>query len=162
MVGDVLESRVLLQHEALTVATTPALLARLWDRAREALPDECAGILLGRTAEASVEVLEHWPLEAGEASAAHAWLPAESWLRATWHSREAHPGLEWVGWYHTHPGHGVFLSGPDLELHLTKFHPAAWPHATAWVLDPINGTWGVFRALPEGDALVRMTLVTEA
>ena len=151
-----------LRHEGLEVSMPAELLDRLWIRAREAWPAECAGVLLGRVSEKVVEVTEHWVLEASSASHAHAWLPAESWLRAAWHSREAHPGLEWVGWYHTHPGHGIFMSDPDRELHLTKFHPAATPHATAWVLDPVNGTWGVFRALSEDAALVRMTQQKEA
>jgi proteasome lid subunit RPN8/RPN11 len=153
---------VRLQHETLRVSMVASLLDLLWHRAREALPAECAGVLLGRPGEGDVEVVEHWPLESGSASHVHAALPAESWIRAAWDSRQMHPDLEWVGWYHTHPGHGIFLSGPDRELHLTKFHPVACPHATAWVLDPVNETWGVFRALNEGEALVRMTRLMEA
>ena len=151
-----------LRHEGLEVSMPAELLDRLWIRAREEGPAECAGVLLGRVCETAVEVAEHWDLEASSVSQAHAWLPAESWLRAAWQSRQAHPDLEWVGWYHTHPGHGIFLSEPDRELHMTKFHPAACPHATAWVLDPVNGTWGVFRALSEDAALVRMTQQMEA
>lgn len=50
-------------------------------------------------------------------------------------------GLSIVGWYHTHPGFGVFLSGTDkntMSLHFSK------PSSVAIVLDPIRGTSGFF------------------
>ncbi len=29
----------------------------------------------------------------------------------------AHPDLQLIAWFHTHPGHGLFLSEPDLKIH---------------------------------------------
>ena len=46
-----------------------------------------------------------------------------------------------VGWYHTHPGFGVFLSGMDLFIQDNFFN---LPWQIAWVYDPIAGTDGVF------------------
>ena len=34
---------------------------------------------------------------------------------------QANPGLELVGWFHTHPGHGLFLSEADKEGHYELF-----------------------------------------
>lgn len=50
---------------------------------------------------------------------------------------------EWlmVGWYHSHPGFGVFLSANDRHLH-TYFFPMAFH--LAWVLDPADGQDGWF------------------
>ncbi|MCB0836338.1 MAG: hypothetical protein KDE26_03525 [Bacteroidetes bacterium] len=31
--------------------------------------------------------------------------------------KEEFPNLEVIGWFHTHPGHGLFLSRPDLNIH---------------------------------------------
>ena len=31
--------------------------------------------------------------------------------------REKYPQLRIIGWFHTHPGHGLFLSKPDLKIH---------------------------------------------
>lgn len=34
---------------------------------------------------------------------------------------ESHPGYLLVGWFHTHPGHGLFLSRSDLRIHKGHF-----------------------------------------
>ena len=46
-----------------------------------------------------------------------------------------------VGWYHTHPGFGIFLSDYDTFIH-RNFFPAAWQ--AALVLDPLSGESGFF------------------
>ncbi|MCB9418235.1 MAG: hypothetical protein H6667_00405 [Ardenticatenaceae bacterium] len=46
-----------------------------------------------------------------------------------------------VGWYHTHPGFGIFLSGMDLFIH-QNFFTQIWH--TALVLDPIAKRSGFF------------------
>lgn len=56
--------------------------------------------------------------------------------------REArYPSLQPVGWYHSHPGFGIFLSSIDLHSHYTVF--CAGPFL-AIVLDPVQKTDGVF------------------
>lgn len=52
-----------------------------------------------------------------------------------------HPGREIVGWYHTHPGMGVFLSGYDVWLH-EHFFPSPWQ--VALVVEPRAGEGGFF------------------
>ncbi len=46
-----------------------------------------------------------------------------------------------VGWYHTHPGFGIFLSGMDQFIHQNFF---TQPWHVALVLDPIAKTSGYF------------------
>ncbi len=46
-----------------------------------------------------------------------------------------------VGWYHTHPGFGIFLSGMDLFIH-QNFFTQIWH--VALVLDPVARTSGFF------------------
>lgn len=46
-----------------------------------------------------------------------------------------------VGWYHTHPGFGIFLSGMDLFIH-QNFFTQVWH--VALVLDPVARTSGFF------------------
>ena len=46
-----------------------------------------------------------------------------------------------VGWYHTHPGFGIFLSGMDLFIHQNFF---VQPWHIALVLDPVAHTSGFF------------------
>lgn len=52
------------------------------------------------------------------------------------------PGQDVLGWYHTHPALGVFLSGQDLFIQRSFF---GGPHQVALVVDPTINTWGVFR-----------------
>ena len=52
-----------------------------------------------------------------------------------------HPGREIIGWYHTHPGMGVFLSGYDVWLH-EHFFPEPWQ--LALVVEPRAGEGGFF------------------
>ena len=52
-----------------------------------------------------------------------------------------HPELQILGWYHTHPGFGIFLSGMDLFIHENYF---SGEHQLAFVYDPIGGDEGLF------------------
>lgn len=59
-------------------------------------------------------------------------------------AREA-PELAVVGWYHTHPGLGVFLSGTDQHTHAHHFRQ---PWQFALVHDPASGDTGCFKGMP--------------
>lgn len=52
-----------------------------------------------------------------------------------------HVGRRIVGWYHTHPGFGIFLSPMDLFIHENFFGD---PEQLALVYDPLGGDEGVF------------------
>lgn len=57
-------------------------------------------------------------------------------------ARDKHfPDLQIVGWFHTHPGYGVFLSKYDVFLHKSSF-PEPWQ--VAYVTDPIARKAGIF------------------
>ncbi len=58
---------------------------------------------------------------------------------------EHYPDKETVGWYHTHPRMGVFLSQYDTWLH-TYFFPEKWQ--VALVIEPFNGLGGFFIRQP--------------
>ena len=65
---------------------------------------------------------------------------------ATWNHIQAvmdrdHPEQKILGWYHTHPGFGIFLSSMDLFIHGNFF---ASPEQLALVYDPLSGEQGVF------------------
>lgn len=52
-----------------------------------------------------------------------------------------YPGQKIVGWYHTHPSMGIFLSHYDTWLH-RNFFPEPWQ--VALVVEPISATGGFF------------------
>lgn len=51
------------------------------------------------------------------------------------------PKLKIVGWFHTHPGFGIFLSSYDLFIH-QNFFDLSWQ--VAYVVDPVNNQRGFF------------------
>ncbi|WP_420630747.1 Mov34/MPN/PAD-1 family protein [Candidatus Leptofilum sp.] len=67
----------------------------------------------------------------------------ESWRYMTDKLHERYPDetAVIVGWYHTHPGFGIFLSGMDLFIH-QNFFTQIWH--VAYVLDPRAQTSGFF------------------
>jgi proteasome lid subunit RPN8/RPN11 len=60
----------------------------------------------------------------------------------------AHEGKKLVGWYHTHPGFGVFLSDRDQFIHGSFFD---LPFQVAFVYDPKSREHGMF-AWRDGEA----------
>lgn len=47
-----------------------------------------------------------------------------------------------VGWYHSHPGHGLFLSQTDLDTHMEFFQFS--PYALSLVVEPSTGEFGIW------------------
>jgi len=65
----------------------------------------------------------------------------DSWAHINRVKDSDYPDQDIVGWYHTHPGFGIFLSDYDTFIH-RNFFPAAWQ--VALVLDPLSGELGFF------------------
>ncbi len=65
----------------------------------------------------------------------------DSWEEITRERDRLHPESDIVGWYHTHPSFGIFLSHHDLFIHQHFF---AQPLQVAYVVDPINQSRGFF------------------
>lgn len=66
---------------------------------------------------------------------------AETWIDIL-KSRHTEPQKRSLGWYHSHPGIGVFLSGTDEFTHQSFFSSQPW--YVAVVIDPISGELGAF------------------
>jgi proteasome lid subunit RPN8/RPN11 len=47
-----------------------------------------------------------------------------------------------VGWYHSHPGHGLFLSQTDLDTHMGFYQFS--PYALSLVVEPSTGEFGIW------------------
>lgn len=118
---------------------------------RHALSDtnvELGGILLGKeciddeTGTPFVWVTESLQAKHYENTHASFTYTHESWEEITRERDRLHPDLDIVGWYHTHPDFGIFLSGMDLFIHQHFF---AQPLQVALVVDPIRQTRGFFQ-----------------
>ena len=75
----------------------------------------------------------------------------DSWEEITRQRDQRFPDFDIVGWYHTHPSFGIFLSHHDLFIHQHFF---AQPLQVAYVVDPINQTRGFFQWRDGGMAQV--------
>ncbi len=118
----------------------------------DASPLETTGLLIGVIQEVAgiqtVDVEACYVLQGRDATTVSQTLPAEAWIAAYWAIETHYPDSQLLGWWHTHPGHGVFLSAADWDLHQRKFAAHAAPWATAWVLDPIQLRVGAFVCAP--------------
>jgi len=118
---------------------------------RHALSDtsvELGGILLGKECVDDLTglpfVLVTKSLEAKhfENTQASFTYTHDSWEEISRERDRLHPDLDIVGWYHTHPDFGIFLSGHDQFIHRHFF---AQPLQLAYVVDPIRQTRGFFQ-----------------
>ncbi len=112
---------------------------------RSSLGAEVGGILFGRVyrnaALMAVDVVAAVPAHDAAGTPVHLTFTPQAWDHVFERRAELEEGLEVVGWYHTHPGLGVFLSGTDLKTHADFF---GQPWQVAMVLDPVRGDEGVF------------------
>src|SRR4051794_5348452 len=79
--------------------------------------------------------------DSAENRAAQVTFKAETWTHIQNIMERDHPDEKIVGWYHTHPGFGIFLSGMDLFIQDNFFN---LPWQVAFVYDPTSGEEGLF------------------
>ena len=109
--------------------------------AGEQLENEVGGFLIGLLAEDGLKVTHAVPAREAVGSAAQLTFPPEAWTAVLATIEERNQGERLVGWYHSHPGHGVFLSAYD-EFIQAQFFPEEGQIAI--VIDPQTGEEGVF------------------
>jgi len=103
---------------------------------------EVGGFLLGRPCIRDDDMVT-WVMKAVPgnciSTSGHVVIKSSTYDRV-WNEME-HDDLIIVGWYHTHPGMGIFLSGTDVNT-MSLYYPK--PYQIAIVIDPINRNHGVF------------------
>ena len=117
--------------------------------ALSSLDREVAGVMVGRQPEKQpdgryvVHIIDSIVAKHTVMQGASVTYTPESWRYMTDTLWERYPdeSAVIVGWYHTHPGFGIFLSGMDLFIH-QNFFTQTWH--IAYVLDPRARTSGFF------------------
>lgn len=117
--------------------------------ALSSLDREVAGVMVGRQPEKQpdgrylVHIIDSIVAKHTVMQGASVTYTPESWRYMTDTLWERYPdeSAVIVGWYHTHPGFGIFLSGMDLFIH-QNFFTQVWH--VAYVLDPRARTSGFF------------------
>ncbi len=116
---------------------------------RQTLADkerEVGGVLLGgfyRNDEGSfVEVTDHIAAEKAKGTDVSLTFTHETWEQIHEQIAQRKDSVQIVGWYHSHPGLGVFMSKDDEFIHTSYFSD---PWHIAIVHDPIYTNWGCFK-----------------
>ena len=132
--------------EDLRVYLAPAPHEQAWQHAQRNRSVEVCGVLVGEwkrdAAGPFVEVRHIIESNAARSGPAEVTFTHDTWGAINREMDTRYQGLRIVGWYHTHPDFGIFLSEYDVFIHRHFFSGAG---QIAWVLDPIRNQEGVFR-----------------
>lgn len=107
--------------------------------------NESGGVLVGQVSESlgKLNIMITGFIEAkfNEATPTTLTFTHESWTYIHREMEKRHRGSKIVGWIHTHPNFGIFLSEYDQFIHRNFFKEA---YQVAYVVDPIQQTEGFF------------------
>lgn len=114
---------------------------RIRQHARGHMKTEVCGVLIGAMTHGEVKV--EASIEALNAAQAgtHVTFTQDAWEAIYKIKDQDYPDDRIVGWYHSHPGFGVFLSEHDTFIHQNFFSS---PDQVAWVYDPHTDEEGCF------------------
>ncbi len=118
----------------------------LLEHLREDTKVEHGGILFGNAYRdyeygIYVEITAAVPAPATMGTGVYLEFTAESWLKIMDYAKAAHPDANIVGWYHSHPNLGVFMSGTDMRTQRAFFYH---PWCSSIVFDPVRNQIAYF------------------
>ena len=102
---------------------------------------EICGILIGTMEGGHTDILARIEGKGATEQGANVTFTQETWEYVYKVKDEHYDDLDIVGWYHTHPGFGIFLSSYDIFIHENFFGN---PGQVAWVYDPHSKDEGCF------------------
>jgi len=108
---------------------------------------EVGGFLLGVVDDVSVTISRIQPAATAESRQTNLTFTHEAWDEVLSKLDTEFAGLSIVGWYHSHPGFGCFLSEYDVFIQENFF---SGPGQVALVIDPLAGTYAYFTAAGGG------------
>ncbi len=117
------------------------VLRQIRQHARSSMNAEICGILLGTSGNGATHVTARIEGVGAVEAGTNVTFTQETWEHIFRVKDAQHPELSIVGWYHSHPGFGVFLSEYDIFIHENFFSGA---HQVAWVFDPHSDEEGCF------------------
>ena len=141
--------------ETLAVESTPAgtsaaepqiridsdVTRRIRQHARAHLKTEVCGVLIGESGEGVIEIRASIEALNAAQGGTHVTFTQDAWEEIYKVKDDLYPDERIVGWYHSHPGFGIFLSEHDLFIQENFFSS---PGQVAWVYDPHSDDEGCF------------------
>src|SRR6202041_745516 len=109
--------------------------------ARSNLKTEVCGVLIGGFEDGATHVRACIGGANAAQGGAHVTFTQNTWEHIYAVKDQNYPQERIVGWYHSHPGFGVFLSDHDTFIHKNFFSS---PGQVAWVFDPHSDEEGCF------------------
>jgi proteasome lid subunit RPN8/RPN11 len=134
-----------LYPDATPIVIYESVLERILDFSQTDLSRELGGFLVGLEAtepEPHVEIRRFLPALETKQELTSITFTHATWAAVTREVDVCFPNERVVGWHHTHPGFGVFLSSYDLFIH-RHFFSAVWQ--VALVVDPRRQEFGFFQ-----------------
>jgi proteasome lid subunit RPN8/RPN11 len=114
---------------------------RIRQHGRSSMKAEVCGVLIGREEGNSTFVDACIAGDNAAQGGAHVTFTQDTWEHIYAVKDEKYPDDRIVGWYHSHPGFGVFLSDHDEFIQQNFFSS---PRQVAWVYDPHSDEEGCF------------------
>ncbi|HEY7402491.1 MAG TPA: Mov34/MPN/PAD-1 family protein [Candidatus Angelobacter sp.] len=114
---------------------------KIRQHARTSMKAEVCGVLIGSTEHERMTVEACIQGNNAAQGGAHVTFTQDTWEHIYKIKDKDYPEQKIVGWYHSHPGFGVFLSEHDLFIQQNFFSN---PQQVAWVYDPHTDEEGCF------------------
>lgn len=127
---------------------------RIRQHARTSMKAEVCGVLIGSTEHERMMVEACIQGINAAQGGAHVTFTQDTWEHIYRIKDKDYPDHKIVGWYHSHPGFGVFLSEHDLFIQQNFFSN---PQQVAWVYDPHTDEEGCFGWI--GDKIEKLTAI---
>lgn len=125
----------------LEVAIDSEVVRTIRQHARSCNKTEVCGVLIGQDRDRRVQIAACIEGENAEGAGAHVTFTQDTWEHIYAVKDKKYPDERIVGWYHSHPGFGIFLSEHDTFIHKNFFSS---PGQIAWVYDPHSDEEGCF------------------
>jgi proteasome lid subunit RPN8/RPN11 len=109
--------------------------------ARSTQKTEVCGVLIGEIQDGVTRVDACISGVNAAQGGAHVTFTQDTWEHIYKIKDRDFPDARMVGWYHSHPGFGIFLSDHDAFIHKNFFSA---PEQVAWVFDPVSDEEGCF------------------
>jgi len=123
----------------------PAVHQQIWKHASENVALEICGVLVGTWQRDDVgpfvTISEFIRCDSARSGFAEVTFTHESWTKINAEMDTRLSAFKIVGWYHSHPDFGIFLSDRDIFIHQHFFSGAG---QIAYVVDPVRKIEGVF------------------
>lgn len=119
---------------------------QLWQYACDNMDLEIGGVLLGSFLHddngEGLNIQAYLPGRHMEETLASITFTHKTWTDINQRLMREHNDKRIIGWFHTHPGHGIFMSRYDLYIHQSYF---AGEGQVAVVFDPVHRSAGFFQ-----------------